>query len=49
LSICIAGGFIVFSSTITTSYQEVIVFAKDMAEAISFEVFWVFCGFVGID
>ena len=49
LSICIAGGFIAFSSTITTSYQEVIVFAEDMAEAISFEVFWVFYGFVGVD
>ena len=30
----------------TILYQEVIGFAKDMAEAISFEVLWVFCGFI---
>jgi hypothetical protein len=50
LSLCIAGGFIAFSSTITASYQEVIGFAEDMPEAISFGVLWVFFyGFVGAD
>jgi len=42
LSLCIAEGFIAFSSTITASYQEVIGFAEDMPEAISFGVLWVF-------
>ena len=45
-SFCIVGGFVVFSSTTTASYQEVIGFTEDMVEAMSFEVFWVFYGFV---
>jgi hypothetical protein len=38
LSLCITGGFVVFSSAMTASYQEVIGFVEDMVEAISFGV-----------
>jgi hypothetical protein len=46
LSLCIYEGFVAFSSAITASYQEVIGFTEDMVEAMSFEVLWVFYGFV---
>ena len=49
LSLCIFYGFDVFSLVVTASYQDFIGSAKDMAEAISFGVLWVFYGFVGVD